>query len=243
MEKFKITIKPAGAVILTALARFSHLDTLLAYVLVDEFKNKHRDWKMEDIEKIIANDIPLQKIKFSDNEFLYVNSIPVCINEIPFSMLSFKTAQKIKEKDTSKWIKLKINIYKSSNSNRYLNYWPVEVIAKAKKYLDQERGPHCMRQIKYEPSLIEKIEYTGCGDVELVERIIKQLRYIYKKTAIGFGKIADIQVEKASDVQIQRLLPVEYFPDVVPMFYSRVLPPYWDKSKGVYLCGLGVVQC
>ena len=87
-----------------------------------------------------------------------------------------------------------------------------------------------------------RVEFHGCGDVEMVRELMDHVKSIGKKTAYGFGAVREIVVEQEDedrslvcDGVAMRPLPVRmlsYYTDKVRM---ACRPPYWAKES-VEMC-------
>jgi CRISPR type IV-associated protein Csf3 len=81
----------------------------------------------------------------------------------------------------------------------------------------------------FSPSLATSISWIFDGDRDAVADMLTDITHVGKKTAIGYGRVLDITFEDTDD-PIQRLLPVSDY-DVEPMFFARLIPPFWASTE------------
>ena len=96
----------------------------------------------------------------------------------------------------------------------------------------------------YERVLVENVVYYVRGDIEKVEKLLKRLKFLGKKSSLGWGKINQIEVKEieydysiVKDGKLMRNIPVNNSfglkEDCVALF--RLTHPYW-YSEGKVEC-------
>ena len=224
----KVTIQIAGPVIMNGLARYSTLDALLAWVAVERMKDsKNRNYTQADCDDAI-NYLPIKKINVKDG-YIYCCSIPQYENIQNYAGMKSRYSA-----DTDNQVVL----HKMINATRLCKYMPADYVIQkiGDNRLGRSGGPWKTAMPTFYPHLATDISWIFEGDRDAVADLLTDITHIGKKTAIGYGRVLGITFED-TDTSIQRLLPVSDY-DVEPMFFARLIPPFWASTEKV-LMGLG----
>ncbi|HPK44701.1 MAG TPA: hypothetical protein PLV62_06955 [Spirochaetota bacterium] len=226
-NRTKITAKISGQIIMNGLARYSTLDSILAWVAVEQMKSsKNYDYVQTDCDNAI-NALPLRKISVKDG-YIYCCSMPRIESTHSFAL---KSQYRV---DTN----TEIVLHKMINTTRLCKYMSFDYVMNqiGNNRIERSGGAWKTAMPVYSPSLVSHVSWVFEGDKNAVAELFSEITNIGKKTAIGYGRVLDITLDD-TDEPIQRLLPVSDY-NVEPMFFARLLPPYWASIDKV-LMGLG----
>jgi len=217
----KVTAKVAGQIIMNGLARYSTLDSLLAWVAVERMKDsKNHDYTQSDCDDAI-NALPLRKISVKDG-YIYCCSMPQIENARPYAGMKSKYVADVDNE---------IVLHKAINATRLYKYMPVDYVISqiGNNRVGRSGGAWKTAMPVFSPSLATGISWIFDGDRDAVADMLTDITHVGKKTAIGYGRVLDITFEDTDD-PIQRLLPVSDY-DVEPMFFARLIPPFWASTE------------
>ncbi len=211
-----------------------HLDALLTELVAKELFSHDID-RWQDLDKQINLPLPLDKTK---------GKYPIWKASIGFSSPLVREYQDF-------WIKRTNDEFAGLKSSNIV--WPAGVIngnvskSLAKEvHIEKATGPanNPSRggfRSYYETRNLLSTDYLifhAVGNKSEVNRLLTQLKGIGKKTAIGYGKIVNVEVEEIKEdyslftpnQKPARNLPAEDFPNTkAQIVASRAVPPYWSK--------------
>jgi CRISPR type IV-associated protein Csf3 len=212
----------AAPIVLQPLARFTPLDSQLAYAAVARLKAERSEVALGEVLDAVAN-LPLKKIPIKNGEdWLYAASVPSFVGETPIQGDGIST------------------IYKAMTANALKDVWDKErIVAGLKSHLNQPRGPNKSCVVRLPIMVATHIKWTVEGDKEGIEDLLSDITHFGKKVSLGYGLLRGFRVEVTPDAKIHRPLPDEFDvqPPIIPL---RLKPAYW-LTTGRHLAGMGVL--
>ena len=102
---------------------------------------------------------------------------------------------------------------------------------KSKNLPDTSRGAYKNYDLRLFHRYAEKAKAYCIGDAERIEELLMEISHIGPKRRLGFGKIADFNIEKIknSDEWMHRPLPISMRDNGKFVAYNP-RPPYWFKK-------------
>ncbi|WP_374723602.1 hypothetical protein [Calidifontibacillus erzurumensis] len=214
-----------------------HLDALLTNIVAKEcFGHDPDRWQNQD--KHVEIPLPLAK-----TEGIY----PIWKASVAFSSPLHREHQDI-------WVKRTYDEFAGYKSNKIV--WPAGVIgpeiakplAKDGVHLEKATGPANPSESGGFKSYFEHrnlivtdyLLFHAYGNKDEVTRLLTQIKGIGKKTAIGYGKVKNVEVKEVEqdyslftpEGKPSRLLPVEDFSPIhARMVAAPSIPPYWSKRN------------
>jgi len=82
----------------------------------------------------------------------------------------------------------------------------------------------------------------GCGDIEKILALLKKnVKFLGKKRAYGYGRIIDIRAEELEEDYsfLKDGFSMRFLPEADGSRVMRTLPPYWNSHNAVNCCELG----
>jgi hypothetical protein len=135
------------------------------------------------------------------------------------------------------------NMYKSFDSREYEKISSKKKLPKVLK--DQGSGIYKSHVIQMEQSEIEEVVFFVRGDTKVIVSLLENLRFLGKKSSLGFGEIDNITIKKVKEDQsvvsngiLMRPVPVgsEWIEklnsqkDIAAKKYP-LFHPYWSKEE------------
>jgi CRISPR type IV-associated protein Csf3 len=195
-------------------------DSLLAWSLVDMLLQSGEE--IPNYDEVIGS-LPVRKIIYNDTYF-YASSSPIMdtivTNEITVSKLAsiLRYEKYVSAKD--------METLMGSGDKRL-----------SKCVLDQSRSAYKQFSVAMDVSHVKEIAFIAdVTNYKLFEMLAKNIEYIGKKKALGYGRVADVSICQTNEV-ISRIAPIDTgYEYEYPVFASTIKPPYWEKGNR-HICG------
>lgn len=110
---------------------------------------------------------------------------------------------------------------------------------KSKKF-DITRGAFVSSVVNFEKSLIQKIKFYVCGDIDYISELLQNFTHYGKKSSIGFGKVKNITINVIEEDysligengEANRILPSDNFSNVknAKKALKRPIFPYQERD-------------
>jgi hypothetical protein len=118
-----------------------------------------------------------------------------------------------------------------------------EIVAKNGNYrnkVNNAQGTYKNEFYSIERFMCDSVIYYVRGNKEIIERLLRNLQFIGKKSSLGWGKIKHIQIDEIEkdysifkDLELMRNIPIKnswnHSSDKVNLF--RLTHPYWSKEN------------
>jgi len=117
-------------------------------------------------------------------------------------------------------------------------------ISSEKTLSNRSSGRYKNHFISYEIIFTNKISYYINGDIVIINKLLKHLNYIGKKTSLGWGKISTINIEELSEDMslFKNGIPSRHLPNIekykaynMAQVNIPLVPPYWERSDDIAL--------
>jgi len=163
------------------------------------------------------------------------------------------------------FLKFSDGIYHTSKPNYTISHISNEIITKKFDYKyfialngdissqktlsNKVSGRYKNHIISYEVIFTKEIVYYINGDIDIVKNLLKNLNYIGKKTALGWGKISKITIDEIdNDLSLfKNNIPNRHLPNIkkyktknMALLNIPLIHPYWKVTDELSLIYIGV---
>lgn len=110
-----------------------------------------------------------------------------------------------------------------------------------KARIDISRGSYKNYVLQMPLVVTRSVTFYFSGDMERVSYLVQHVKYLGKKTSIGYGEIKSFSVKESEDYSLikdgmaMRYIPIEYLSMTTQRMNAPCKPPFWDR-RNVRLC-------
>lgn len=137
----------------------------------------------------------------------------------------------------------KEQLIKKFDHDMYAKYgFVTQKNGKGKEVMNTTSGKYKNWFFNYERLLMKSIVYYVRGDLKTIEQLLEGLKFLGKKTSLGWGKIKNLEIQKISkdysiirNGKLMRNIPVKntlYIKSDCKALF-RLTHPYWSRDKKV----------
>lgn len=112
-----------------------------------------------------------------------------------------------------------------------------------KKYIDISRGSYKNYAMEMPLVVTKRVTFYFRGDIERLFYLFKHLKFIGKKTVIGYGEIKEISIQEIDkdyslikDDLAMRAIPKHLLKSCEQTAYLAFKPPFWDRKNVTECC-------